>query len=497
MRVRLLCLLLAIPSAAATTCDQLATLTLPATTIASATAVAAGQFSPPSGRADAFRNLPAFCRVEATLRPSSDSDIKIEVWLPAAGWNGKYLAVGNGGWSGSINYASMAQGLARGYATSSTDTGHTGGSAAFALGHPEKLIDYAYRSEHEMTVKSKAVIAAFYGDGPKLAYWNGCSAGGKQALKEAQRYPADFDGIVAGAPGLDWVGRAALSLWVAQATRRSDAKDDASAIPASKFAAIHDAALAVCDVQDGAKDGVIENPALCRFDPATLLCKAGDSATCLTKAQVETARRIYAGPGAAVSPGLSPGSEMGWSTFAGPQPFGIGLDYFRYVVFEDPQWDFRKLNFDADIARARKLDGERINAADPDLSAFLARGGKLIQYHGWADPQIPPQASVIYFKSVQDKMGAEKVAGFYRLFMVPGMAHCGGGDGTSTFDMLTALEQWVEQKQAPERIPASRVRDGKADRTRPLCPYPQTARYNGKGSIAASMDDASNFTCRP
>jgi feruloyl esterase len=395
---------------------------------------------------------------------------------------------------GSISCGAMTQALDGGYATSSTDTGHEGGSASFALGHPEKLIDYAYRSEHEMTLAAKAIIAAFYGKGPRLSYWNGCSAGGKQALKEAQRYPQDFDGIIAGAPASSWTGRAAQSLWVAQAVH----KDEASYIPPAKFALIHRAVLAACDSLDGVEDGVLEDPRRCSFDPKVLDCKGADGPECLTVPQVEAARKIYSpsiNPRTkkVLYPGLERGSELGWATWGGAQPLSIGIDYFKYVVFENPNWDFRTLDFDADIARAEKFDGARINATDPNLRPFFAHGGKLIQYHGWNDPQISPGNSVDYYNSVLDSLGgAGKVQGAYRLFMVPGMGHCGGGEGTSTFDMVTALEQWVEEKKPPTRIIASRNRDGKVDRTRPLCPYPQVAVYDGTGNT----HDAANFACK-
>jgi len=475
----LACLLYAAGPAWAGKCDDLARLTLPHTTILQAESVAA---------TDA---LPAHCEVGASLKPTSDSDIRVAVWLPEGSWNGKYQAVGNGGWSGSISTNAMAQALRRGYATSSTDTGHVGSSASFALGHPEKLIDYAYRSEHEMSVQAKAVIAAFYGKAPRLSYWNGCSAGGKQALKEAQRYPEDFDGIIAGAPASNWIGRAAQSIWVAQAVH----KDEVSYIPPAKYPAIHRAALAACDTLDGVEDGVIENPRRCQFDPEALLCEGVDGPECLTAPQVEAARKIYS-PSVnprtkkVLYPGLERGSELGWGTWGGPRPLSIGVEYFQYVVFEDPKWDYLKLDFDRDIARAEALDGARINATDPNLKPFFARGGKLIQYHGWNDPQISPGNSVDYYQSVLEKLG--DVGESYRLFMVPGMGHCGGGEGTSTFDMVSALEQWVEDKKAPEQIAASRVRQGKVDRTRPLCPFPQVAVYGGTGST----DDAANFVCR-
>jgi feruloyl esterase len=485
--------LIAVTPAAADSCEALANLSLPHATISLDEPVSSTGW-PVTVTGQTRSSHPPFCRIAATLKPTGDSDIKVEVWMPASDWNGDFQAVGNGGWSGAINYNAMANAVANGYATSSTDTGHTGGSASFALGHPEKLIDYAYRSEHEMTTLSKAVIAAFYGDAPRFSYWNGCSAGGKQGLKEAQRYPGDFDGIVAGSPAANWTGRAAQAIWVAQGVH----KDDASYIPPEKYLFIHRAVLNACDRLDGVEDGVLEDPQRCKFDPMVLECKGADSPGCLTHPQVEAARRIYAWStnprtGQKLYSGLAPGSEAGWGTWGGPRPLSIALDYFRYVVFADQDWDFRTLNFDQDIERIEKLDRDRLNATDPNFKPFFVRGGKLIQYHGWSDPQISPGNSVEYYSSVVKELGgAANVEGSYRLFMVPGMAHCGGGDGTSTFDMMIALRHWVEEKHPPDHIDASRVRDGKADRTRPLCPYPQTAVYKGKGST----DDAANFVCR-
>jgi feruloyl esterase len=477
----------------AATCESLAKLELKSAVITLAEPVAAGAFAHNDDRLDgtAYAGVPAFCRVTATLTPSSDSEIKIEVWLPAQNWNGKLRGNGNGGWSGSISPATLGAGVYRGYASVMTDTGHTGGSGSFALGNPEKLIDFGYRSTHEMTVAAKAIVRAYYGASPKLSYFTGCSAGGRQALMEAQRFPEDYDGILAGAPGLNWSGRAMQALWIAQAVHR----DEASYIPPAKYKLIHDAVLASCDALDGVKDGVLENPLRCKFDPKDLECKGNDAASCLTPAQVQAVRAIYSPvsnrrTGARVFPGFEPGSELGWATMAGPAPFTIGLDLFRYVVFENPNWDFRRFDFDADIERTLKASAD-LNALDPDLKKFSERGGRLIQYHGWNDPQIAPESSVDYYQTVLDKMGAKDVPRFYRLFMVPGMAHCGGGEGTSNFDMLTPLEQWVEQKTAPEQVAAARVRDGKTDRTRPLCPFPQVAKYKGSGST----DDAANFVC--
>ena len=494
MRFLLCAVFLTAPMFAAT-CESLAALKLPTTTITTAQVVAAGTFrpSPPIGPAQTFEALPAFCRVTATLTPTSDSEIRIEVWLPTKDWNSKFQAVGNGGFRGSISYEALAEGVQRGYASSSTDTGHAGAGGAFALGHPEKLIDYAYRSEHEMTVAARAIIAAYYGQSPKFSYWNGCSNGGRQGLKEAQRYPDDFDGIIAGAPAANWTGRAAQSVWIAQAVHRSAE----SALPPDKFSLLHDAVLAACDALDGVKDGVMEDPRRCKFDPKVLECKSGGDAGCLTAPQVETARRIYSpvtNPRTQqlIFPGHQPGSELGWTTMASPSPFSIGMDHFKYVVFQNPDWDYSTFNFDGGYSLAEKADGGAINALDPNLRPFLRRG-KLLQYHGWNDPQISPESSVNYFNSVLDSLGGQsRVQDSYRLFMVPGMAHCGGGEGPNQFDMLTALEQWVEKGKAPDSIIASRIKNGKLDRTRPLCPYPQVARYTGSGSI----DDAANFACQ-
>jgi feruloyl esterase len=490
----------AVPASAAS-CESLASLRLPDTTITLAETVAPGAFKQPAGvpagpgGAARYDDLPAFCRVAATLKPSNDSDIKMEVWLPVSGWNGKYQAAGNGAWAGSIVYRDTAAALRRGYATSSTDTGHTGGNGSFALGHPEKLIDFGYRAIHETTVKSKAIIAAYYGDGPKLSYFNSCSSGGKQALHEAQKYPLDFDGIIAGAATNNWTGRAAQTVWVAQAVH----KEEASYIPPDKYKVLHDAVLQKCDALDGVADGVLENPRQCKFDPAVLQCKAGDSgASCLSAAQVEASRSIYA---PVMNPrtkkeymsGLEVGSEMGWATMGAPQPLELGLDHFRYVVFKDPKWDYKTLDFDKDMELTEKLDNGTVNAMNPDLSAFFKRGGKLIQYHGWNDPRSAPGNSVTYYKSVVTAMGgASKVNDNYRLFMVPGMGHCQGGEGTDNFDKVAALEQWVEKGKAPDQIPASHLTAGKVDKTRPLCPYPQVATYKGSGDT----NDAANFVCK-
>jgi len=494
MKIFTLVVAIALPIqvAHAAPCENLTSLKLPDTTITLAQSVAAGTFMPPAargGQANAFKDLPAFCRVAATLKPSRDSDIKIEVWLPESGWNMKFEAVGNGGWTGNIPYPALAGGLQRGYATAATDTGHRGGSGSFALGHPEKLVDFAYRAVHELTVKAKAITEAYYGSNPKYSYWNGCSSGGKQGLKEAQLFPNDYDGIVAGAPANFWTHLTASAAWVGQAVN----KTESSYIPQTKYSLVHDAAVHACDALDGVKDGVIEDPKKCKFDPKVLQCNGDETAACLTAAQVDMARVMYspiANPRTrqTLFPGFEPGSEMGWSTVAGRQPTSLGIDHWKYVVFKDPNWDYKTMDFDKDVALADKLDNGMINAIDTNLRPLFTHGGKILQYHGWADPLIPPQNSADYYESVLKAMGGpSKVKDSYRLFMVPGMGHCGGGDGPSNFDMLSALEQWVEKGKAPDRIIASMP-----GRTRPLCPYPQVAVYKGSGST----DDASNFSCK-
>ena len=469
------------------TCESLRRLHVDGMTVTLAENVAAGA-------EPRYPKLPAFCRVAATLRPTSDSEIKVEVWMPErAAWNGKYEGTGNGGWGGAVEPGEIAAAVARGYAASSTDTGHTGGSASFALGHPEKLIDFGYRSVHEMTVVAKALIAAFYGEGPKLAYFEGCSSGGRQALMEAQRFPNDYDGVIAGSATNNWTKMMFGRIWVGQATL----SNPASYIPPAKYPLIHKAALEACDSMDGVKDGVIGEPMKCKFDPAALECKANDAPDCLTHAQVESARRIYTPAtnprsGEQIFPPMERGSELVWGRLAGgPGPIQLADDHFKYVVFEDPKWDFRALNFDGDVARATKKDGGVLSVIDPDLRPFFAHGGKLIQYHGWTDQQVMPENSINYYKSVVAAIGQAKVVASYRLFMAPGMNHCGGGDGPNKFDMLAAMEAWREGGKVPNAIVASHSTEGKVDRTRPLCAYPEVAKYKGSGST----DDAANFTC--
>jgi feruloyl esterase len=455
--------------------------------------------------------------VAGVIKPTSDSEIKFEVWLPSANWNGKFHGIGNGGFAGSISYSGLAGALARGYASASTDTGHSGNDASWALGHPEKIADYGYRAIHEMTEKAKLVIKAFYGDGPKRSYFASCSNGGRQALMEAQRYPNDYDGIIAGAPANDFTSILAGFAW----NMKNTLADPASYIPAKKLKAIEAAVLAACDARDGVKDGVLDDPTKCGFEPAVLLCKGEETDDCLTEKQVASLKKIYAGPrdakGRLIIPGFTPGGETGpggwtnWITGATPTAalqYFFSTQAFKNMVYNDPNWDYKSFDLERDGKVAYEKLAPMLNATDPDLKAFNARGGKLILYHGWNDAALPPVNTINYFQSVRTKLGARQADGFMRLFMAPGVQHCASGPGPDLFgqmmlgprgdaehELTLALERWVEEGVAPKHVIATKRQEGNlqgsALRTRPLCPYPQVARYKGSGST----DEAANFTC--
>jgi len=512
--------------AAGQICEQLAQLALPNTKITSAQPIAAGAFAPPASMArwiagdpSMFKRLPAFCRVMAEAKPSADSDIKIEVWMPASGWNGKFRGQGNGGFAGEIDYRTLGLAVVQGYASAATDTGHAadGTDAGWALGHPEKIVDFAYRAIHEMTMVGKAMVKAFYGDGPQHSYFANCSNGGRQALMEAQRYPEDYDGILAGAPANYWTHLLSSALWDAQATTL----DPASYIPASKVPTIARAVNAACDAKDGVADGVLNDPRQCRFDPASLLCKAADSDACLTQPQVTTLKKLYQGAhdskGREIFPGFMPGGEEGpggWALWiTGPRPgkgllFAFDDGFFSDMVYDKADWDYKKANLDEAVAAADKKFASVLNATETNLKPFASRGGKLIIYHGWNDAAISPLNSINYYESVESKMGKQDADSFLRLFMVPGMQHCGGGPGPDVFgqmgfsaqndpqhNLYTALEQWVEKGSAPSTVIATKQTDGggasAVRMTRPLCAYPEVAKYKGSGDT----NDAANFAC--
>jgi feruloyl esterase len=479
--------MLSAPGLHAQACEKLSALSSSAVSI-QAHAVAPGKFVP-SANQKALDGFPGFCLISAVLRPTPDSEIHTEIWLPSSTWNGRYLAVGSGGWGGSIAYGAMADALRRGYATSATDDGHTGPSASFVVGHPEKFIDFAYRAEHEMAVEAKTLIQAFYGRAPQYSYWNGCSGGGREGLLQAYRYPDEFDGIIAGDPAD--MRRNAWALWLANKTF----KDPQDYIPPAKYAMIHRSVLAACDAKDGVKDGLIENPNNCNVDFKSLACKNGDGPDCLTPPQVHSAETIVSpvvdSTGKQLFPRLEPGTELRWARLAGgPEPAELFYDQFRYVVYQDASWDWRTFDLDRDAAKANAVNKD-IDELDPHLSAFAKRGGKLLLYHGWADQQVAPGSTVEFYNSAASARGDGEASGWMRLFMVPGMGHCSGGEGPDTFDKIGVMVEWVEHGKAPERIVASHRTAGKVDRTRPLCAYPQVAKYKGSGSI----DDAGNFTC--
>ena len=506
-------------------CEKLAAARVSGATITLAQTVAAGTFvgppAPFSGRdmSAFYKNLPAFCRVVAEAKPTADSDINLEVWLPVSGWNGKLQGIGNGGFAGLIDYEQIGDAMSKGYAATATDTGHTGSpvDAAWALGHPEKVVDFGHRGIHEMTRVAKEAVRAFYGKAPQRAYFAGCSDGGREALMEAQRYPADYDGILAGAPANNWTPLLSTAVWDTQALTM----DPASFIPPAKISTIAAAVNAGCDELDGVKDGILNDPRQCKFDPATIECKAGeDTAKCLTATQVVTLKKIYGGPhdshGREAFPGYPPGAEEGeggWGTWiTGPAPLKslmafFGLGYFSNMVYEKSDWDYKTFALEPGLTAAQEKTASALDAVDADLRPFKARGGKLILYHGWDDPAITSLNTVNYYQSVLTKMGARDADSFVRLYMVPGMQHCGGGPGPDSFGQVgnlnfddpkhsvdAALEQWVEKGTAPGTIIASKY-EGEdkqhAKMTRPLCAYPQVAKYKGSGATS----EATNFVC--
>jgi len=505
-------------------CESLSQLTLPYTKITLAESVAAGAFTPPPGPNPVpgmpanFKDVPAFCRVVAEVSPTADSNIKIEVWLPASGWNAKFQGQGNGGFAGVIAYRALGAAIKRGYATAGTDTGHTGFDAAWALGHPQKVIDFGYRGLHEMTVKAKALTEAFYGSHPRRSYFASCSDGGREALMEAQRFPQDYNGILAGAPANFWTHLLVEAIWVTEATTL----DPASYIPATKINAIAAAVVAACPAQDGVRDGIVNDPRQCNFDPATMLCKETDSDRCLTAPQAAALKKIYAGPhdsaGHQLFPGYVPGAEEGpggWSLWiTGPAPGRslmafFGTQYFTNMVYEQSGWDYKTFNNDQATKLAESKTSHALDSTDPNLKPFMEQGGKLILYHGWGDAAIPAPNTINYYNSVVASLGQASSDSFMRLYMVPGMQHCGGGPGAISFgqgadyspfdpehNIYTALEQWVEKGAAPPRITATKyLNDADPSKgvkmTRPLCPYPQVPKYKGSGD----PNDAANFVC--
>jgi feruloyl esterase len=473
-----------------------------------------GSFTPP-GAAAPLMDLPAVCRVSAVAKPSTDSEINFEVWLPAVNWNSKYLSVGEGGLHGNINYQGLADGVRRGYATASTDAGHRVADRWWMVGHPEKAIDAGYRGKHLQTVGAKAVIAAYFDKAPRLSYHAGCSGGGRQALMSLQRYPGDFDGYVIGAPANNWTGQATNWINKAQAIA-----DPSSVIPAEKLPAIQAAVVAQCDARDGVRDGIVSEPRQCHFNPDVLACASAkdEGPSCLTPPQLVALKRIFRGPVDSKGRQIFPGEEPGTDILASVGPNLVqsyGVTTMGGLVLNRSDWDARTFDFDRDTRLMEEKIGRLFNANDADLRVQKAKGIKIIQYHGWADQALPPGESINYYERVIARMGGvADTQSFYRLFMAPGMAHCGGGPGPNRFgqaggqsvaalapgatandDVVKALERWVEEGVAPDRLVATKYKnDAVTDAPlirRPLCPYPQVQKYNGSGD----PNVASSFSC--
>jgi feruloyl esterase len=511
-------------------CAGLAGLRLSNANITTAETYAAGMFVGPrdpftgEDMSTFYKRLPAFCRVVAHAEPSVDSDILVEVWMPLSGWNGKLQGLGNGGFAGSIDYFELGASIAKGYAAVATDTGHTGSfiDSAWARGHPEKVVDFGYRGVHEMTRVAKAEVQQFYGAGVKRSYFAGCSDGGREALMEAQRYPEDYDGLLAGAPAYNWTAQLSAAVVDAQAL----AATPESFIPQEKIATIAEAVVEACDGRDGVKDGILNDPRQCRFNPATIQCNGNANTNCLTASQVSALRQIYKGledgHGKKVFPGYLPGAESGqwgWGfSITGPAPAQsvtamLAHGYFSDMVYGKSDWDYKTFMPESGLLDARERTGDVLDALNPDLGAFQKRGGKLILYHGWNDPVVPALATVDYYVAVQAKNGKSATDRFVRLYLMPGVQHCSDGPGAdqvgqsgtwpsedATRNARTALENWVEKGIAPDALVATKMTGppsvtgepgGQTARTRLLCRYPQSPKYKGTGDPNKAM----SFVC--
>jgi feruloyl esterase len=485
-------------AAAATTCESLTGFTIAQGTITSAAVVGRGPYVQPGraggapaatrGGGPAGPVLPEHCRIVLVLKPSSDSNINAELWLPTTTWNGKFMAVGNGGFGGSIQgYSEMATALGLGYATAGSDTGHSndvdGPGGTFALGHPEKIVDFSHRALHEMTAKSKQLIDQFYGKAPQFSYYKGCSTGGRMGVMAAQRFPEDFDGIIAGA-----LANRHIQMHTAGTARSIQlTRHPEEAIPPAKAAMVTKAVLDTCDTY---KEGFLNNPRACTFDFKQLACKGADADSCLTAPQLKTVETFYGGLKNSKGELLFSGQALG-----NPLPALRGAaegaapnvsDTVKIWAFQNPNYDWKTFDLDRDMPIINSKVGF-VDAVDPDLSKFKARGGKLLLYAGWGDTGITPENTVLYYESVLSKMGKDQ-DNFTRLFLAPGMAHCRGGDGPNTFDTIGTLEAWREKGVTPAQMIAF---NPQTSLSRPLCPYPQFAKYKGTGNLK----DASNWSC--
>lgn len=488
-------------------CESLKTLSTPQATVIGADVVAAGVFVPPPppvapaaplagargrGRGAAPATpppppepIPQHCRVKLTLKPSADSNIYSELWMPTDNWNGKLLVVGNGGFAGSIQgYGDMQIALRLGYATAATDTGHSaadGPNGMFALGHPEKIVDFAYRAVHETTVESKRLIKAFYDRGVQYSYFKGCSTGGREAVMAAQRFPDDYDGIIGGA-----LANRHIHMHTAGSARQIVlARNPDMAISAEKAQMVNEAVMNKCDTLH---EGFLENPKQCSFDFSTLLCKGAESNECLTPAQLKAVEMFYGGLKNSKGEIIFAGQVLGNPLPPQRSTEDVNvIDTVRIWAFQNPDYDWHSFDLDRDMPIIDRKVGF-VDATDPDLRKFKAHGGKLLLYAGWADTTITPKNTVEYYESVVNKMGRKETNDFTRLFMVPGMAHCRGGNGPDTFDTIGTMEKWREKGMTPATIPASNRTSGLS---RPLCAYPQYAKYKGAGDLK----DGANWVC--
>lgn len=470
-------------------------------TVDKAEYITAGSALPPFGN----KNVPEFCRVHARIAPVDGSEIKLQVWLPTK-WNGKFVGFGGGGFEGGLAFAaiSLKEPVGRGYAAVVTNAGHDPAFVpTWALRQPEKIVDFGYRANHLGAVFGKALSADYYGTSVKKAYFKGCSNGGRDALMLAQRYPDDYDAIIAGAPANDFTGLMASFVRIGRLARATPVADTLG----PKLKLVHEAAMAKCDGLDGLKDGLIDRPAACRFDPAVLQCKGVAGPACLSKAEVGTVKAIYRGTydrqGREIMPGLPVGSEYeweGWLTGAKAGGPGMATNLMRYMVYSDPAWSPENFDLDRDLAAARRSPGPVIDAVNADLRPFFGRGGKLLMYHGWDDAAIPAGNSLRYHAAVRRAVG-RRAEEHVRLFMLPGVAHCDGGHGPDTIDYLESLDQWVVSGTAPDALVASKYdnpvalktgQPANVVRSRLACAWPRKATYKGSGSI----DDAANFACR-
>ncbi|SFE71258.1 tannase/feruloyl esterase family alpha/beta hydrolase [Spirosoma endophyticum] len=501
-------------------CQELAKGTFAGATITTAECVPAGTFTPPGG-GQSITGLPAFCRVAATLKPTPESNIRIEVWLPKTNWNERFLGTGTGGGAGSISYGALANGLKRGFATTNTDMG-TSSNANEAVGHPERWVDFGHRATHEMTATAKAITQAYYKKPFHHAYFAGCSTGGQQALMEAQRYPDDYNGILAGAPANNRTHLHTGFVWNYKVTNQIPG----STFSKEKIAFITNAVINACAGKDGGApgDNFLTDPRACQFDPETLpRCPAGtDEGTCLTPAQLTALKQIYAGP---VNPRT--GERIYTPIPLGSENSGAGIEYqqnpnqappslfYQYKWVFGADFDYTTFDFDRDQDKMDSVLAPILNANNPDLEPLKKRGGKILMYSGTADPLVPYQDAVTYYERVIDAQGGlKKTEAFFRFFLIPGMAHCGGGPGLndcgqnlaltvpqdSDHDVLTALINWVEKGTPPDKliataytggIPTNRVR-----LQRPIYPYPKLPAYTRGDPTSPASYQSATYTKR-